>query len=766
MSKRKKTNVSLEQPTIPHIDQPTATMSWWHWLIPPLFLPILSYIFYAPSLHYSFQFDDVANITKFYSIRHNTFKTLFFNNQRWISYWLNTINYHLGKFEPFYYRLFNIIFHTSTAILVFFFVLLALSRLTKKSFFVEQKLSIALTTALLFLLHPVQTQTVSYVIQGQLEGLAGLCIMMMGVCFLLAMRAKSFLGYAALTSFLFILGFICAGTKEIAIVSPILILMTDWFFVAQANIHDLKKRWWVHALLFSIVIGMYVYFLKPAFFKNALGLAIEARNNIGNVLTDSPAQPIKPIHFFISQFKVIVHYIFMFIWPFSISVEYDWKLVSHFFAPDCILPFLFLCSLGALIAYVLKKDRTNIIAFGILWFFIAIAPRSSIIPSSELLADYKTYLGSFGIIFVLALGITYLINTFLKTIENPEIVHHRSLLHLVLICIIAFPVGFLTYQRNKVWRSSEEFWANIIQNAPGKARAYNNLGVALSEQGKMQESIPLYKKAISMDRYYPDPWNNLAVAYSLTDKLELAIETLKEAIRIHPNYPEGYNNLASFMITKKDYSTAETLLKRALELRPYYGKAFFNMGKMFLEQGIHDKALENFKAACTKGDLDNAAGFSIYAQVSMGLQKYQDAIFAYTKLLELQPGHFDSLFNLGNAYFLAGQISEAINLYTKLSAAYPQEGRVWYNLGESYLRIEKPQQALTCFEHAEKLNASPHNIDIRIAACHQASGRIQAARDRLTTCLQKDLPEHIKNTVRIALAQIGNAQQSTAATKS
>src|SRR5438093_7328542 len=87
-------------------------LSRWHYLLPSFFLALCSFLFYRPSLHYSFQFDDIANIQKFFAIRHLTLHDLWFQHARWISYWLNAINYSIGKFDPYSYRCFNVLFHT------------------------------------------------------------------------------------------------------------------------------------------------------------------------------------------------------------------------------------------------------------------------------------------------------------------------------------------------------------------------------------------------------------------------------------------------------------------------------------------------------------------------------------------------------------------------------------------------------------------------------------------------------------------------------
>jgi len=309
-------------------------------IVTPCILACITALTYYPSLHYDFQFDDIANIQKHFLIRHYTFKNLFFTGARWISYWLNAIHYSIGKFDPFSFRVGSLIIHSINGVLLFFFILFALSHSKGNNFFKRHAALIATITAMLFLLHPVQTQTVSYVIQGQLEGLACMAILAMALTFLHYCYNPSDTKQYALLALLVALAFTSCGTKEIAFISPFLIILVDWFFVAHGSWHSLKKRLWLHGLLFTIITSVYLYFLKPSFFTDIFFLKMTAKNNIGNMITERPSQSISPWMFFISQFKVILHYIGIFIWPFNISVEYDWVLVRGFFAWDCFFPFL------------------------------------------------------------------------------------------------------------------------------------------------------------------------------------------------------------------------------------------------------------------------------------------------------------------------------------------------------------------------------------------------------------------------------------------
>lgn len=730
-------------------------------LVTPFILSLITFVTYIPSLYYSFQFDDLANIVKFYDIRHKTLQELFFSNTRWISYWLNTQYYKIARFDPFYYRLGNVLFHCITGILVFFVIYYALSGLRKNSYIQERASLMAGIASLLFLLHPVQTQTVSYVIQGQLEGLAGLAMMSMVLCFLWFTRVTNFTAKSILLIVLCLLAFLACGTKEIAIVSPFLLIIVDWFFVVQGEWQQIKKRWWVHALIFGIVGSIYIYFLKPQYFARVFGLAIETNNNIGNVLTKNPHAKITSLWYCMSQFKVILHYITIFIWPFNISVDYDWVLVDGFFALDCWLPLVVLLCIGYYILKLLIKDTSSVIAAGFVWFFVTILPRSSIIPSTELVADYKTYTASVGIFLVLALAIVYSIERIITFITQRKKIPYIA--QLAPVGVLAVFLSFLTFERNQVWESGEKFWRNIIANAPGKARAYNNYGVSLSEKGQFKEAIAYFKKAIAMDKYYPDPCNNIAVAYSAIGEIDNAIDAMNAGIKIQPYYPEAYNNLASFLLQKKEYRKAENALKTAIKLRPHYGKAHFNTGRMHLEQGNYELAYQSFKKCCMEADFDNDVGFSSYGMISLMTNRPDEALFAYKKVLHYKPNDFSARFNIANAYFMKKEYVQAETVFAQLLQEAPQESKVLFNMAESLFAQKKYQQALEYFTKISKTTTEMPQVYMRMAACNAYLGNNKVAEEHLKYILaQADFsPEH-KKQAQTALTRLNQKRVNAA----
>lgn len=726
-TKKVEQKVVVEQPESTH-----ASYRMWHYFSIICILIAATWAVYWSTLSYSFQFDDLANISKHFEIRFHTFWDLFFSGTRWISYWLNAIYYRFSQFNPFLYRLGDVIIHTINGLLLFGILSAVLSRFRTNLFVQQYALHIATLTAFLFLLHPVQTQTVCYVIQGQLEGLAA-CAILSAVALLLWYSYTQNLTQKILAaSLLFVCSALATGTKEIAMVTPMLLLIVDWFFIAQGSWEELKGRWFIHAGVFGTVGALYLYLLKPNFFMEVFGCTMRAHNNQGNVITAVHGEIITPFTWFISQFKVILHYMLIFIWPFNISMEYDWKLVAHPLALDCIVPCMILASIMYEIVLLLRWQKNSVVAFGLLWFFISMAPRTSIIPSSELIADYKTYLGSIGILLCIAIGIIFICARGLQkyaTMRPLPSAYAQTLLILILVA----PLSYATWQRSKVWSSGVSFWEDTVLKAPGKARVHNNYGVELSYVERYEEAIEQFKKAIELDNAYFDPWNNIAVAYMYLSQVDNAIAAIQQSLALNPLLPEGYNNLSAMYKQKGDLANAEKALLNAVQLRPYYGKAWYNLGLLYIELDNVEKACECFKTCCYKADLDEEMGYNAYAKACIQAKNYDEAIRAYRDALRCTPQSGEAFFNLANAYFLAERYEEALPMYLQLQAhqAAKDDPRLLINIGETYFELGQPANALTYFERLSEYKKHMPSLYVRLAKCHALLNDAKQARTLL-----------------------------------
>ena len=723
-------------------------------ILPPFILTIITALFYWPSLSYPFQFDDLANITKKFAIRSDNPLTKIFTHTRWMADWLNRINFEMERFEPFYYRLFDLIIHITAGIILFYLILTLVKKLDKKNFLFKNSTLISFMTAGLFLLHPVQTQTISYVIQARLEGLATLFVLAILLVLINALTTKKVVFKIILFGLAGILSLLSFGTKEIVVIIPLLLLLCDWFFISRNNWQSLKTRVVYHigfALFFYLLF--FGRFMNISFFTRAISLKMVTANNRGNILTTHAQNVIKPLEFFISEFKVIIHYLWMFIVPSIISVEYDWKLSTSFFAADSFFPFLAVALIFSTALYTTIKKKYSFIGFGLLWFFISIAPRTTIIPSPELLCDYKTYLASVGWLFILATAIVYLSKYLLNALKNTVKLKYSAVTQLAVLTLILLPIGTGAYFRNTVWRTSVEFWGDIVEKAPLKARGHNNYGVSLSEAGQIDKAIIHYKKAISLDRYYSDPLSNIAVAYSFKNETDKAINALRMALSINPNYPEAFNNIGTFLLQKKEYENAEHALNNAIKLRPHYGKAYYNKGRLYMEKGEKEKAWTFFKKA-TEGDLDTPEGFYTLGQLSINMKKFDEAVNAFENIIKRGTNNPGIYFNLANSYYMLEQYDKAQSIYETLVRNNPQESRYLYNLAETHMVKNELEQALALFKKVTRMPNSLAQSHLRIATCLEKLNKFDEADQYLGLLLKAKASDDFKQAVMNQKAQM------------
>lgn len=716
---------------------------------------------YLSSLRYAFQFDDLSNITKRFSLRADNPLERWFNNPRWVGDWINSINYKIGKFNPWYYRTTNLTIHCLTG-MILFFLTLALCKKIKHSFFQNNQLLITFCVTGLFLLHPVQSQTVSYIIQGRVEGLASLCIAAIVLLFLQLHKTNYFLLKILYLFSIAAISLLACGTKEIIIVTPFLLLLVDWFFIAEQGWKLFKKNIWFHALYIPMFMGILTkYFLNAKFLGDIVSLNTTLHNNSGNILTTDPTAIIHPLHFFISEFKVIVHYIFMFLWPANISVEYDWVLAPSFWSSEVIIPGLFLTILVTSLLFMSIKKKYLYITAPFFWFFICVAPRSSFIPSPELACDYKTYLASYGIFFMLGSLFAWLgLKAFsLLSISYKKINLIPPQIATSLGCLLVFiPIGYSTSIRNTIWKNNLNFWQDCIKKAPKKARARNNYGVALCEAGRYQEAIFEYKKAIELDGMYHDPWSNIAVAYSMNKEIDKAIESLRKAISICPMYPEAYNNLGSLFLEKKEYEAAERALKGAIKLRNYYGKAHFNLARVYEIKKDYKNAFHSLKNAIN-GDLDAPEAFFKLGNISLLAGEFAEGIKAFEWLIQHGKTNNTILFGLANSHYLAGNHTQAADLYKQLTAEYPNDYRYCYNLAELHANNKNFTEALPYYKQASKLNSNNLHVHYRYSQCLANLKKHNDAITTLNNFLDTNPADDVKKIVTQEIARLNLEQK-------
>jgi tetratricopeptide (TPR) repeat protein len=323
------------------------------------------------------------------------------------------------------------------------------------------------------------------------------------------------------------------------------------------------------------------------------------------------------------------------------------------------------------------------------------------------------------------------------------------------VSILFLCCGLSTYKRNLVWQTELDFWGDVIKKAPHKARGYNNYGIALAKKKRYQESINYFLRAIELDAHYADPYTNLAVAYGSLNMTDQEIAALRKAIAINPYSPEIYNNLGQALIKKCDLKNAEKALTVALKINPHYGKALYSLGNLYLLQNKLPEAWHYFKACCTQADFDTEAGYIAYGSSSLALDKLDEALFAYTKAVAINPDSYQAQYGLAGVYFKKQEYTNAEKIYTQLIRTHGHEDCLRFALAETYLFQGKAMQALEQYSIVKERTTAYPSVGIRIATCYELLGkRDKAYKELQTVLLQKEIPEDLKARAQKALAHM------------
>lgn len=753
-----------------NVTKEVADYSWgqtlgYNQFIAPVILGLITVVAYYKSLFYGFIFDDLPTIIHYFHVRVFDPIGQFFSNSRWISRVLNQFTYNYWQENPFAYRIVNLGMHLTTGVLVFFVFFRLLSGLNEKTalqaFLKQQAYLVALVTMGLFLLHPVQTQTVTYITQMRLEGLA--MLFMMGVIALFIkhvtqVTTSSSRGSVSLI-FSYVLTAFAAGTKECIVVLPLLIVLIDWFFIAQGDVAQLKKRLWIHAGYWVVLFGVLAYMgiMRPGYVAHIATTGL--KNNRGNLLTPVHGQEISTYLYAISQPKVILHYLTLFFMPWRVCFDYDMKLSESLFSLDAFAGFcaLLMLFLGAF--YLFRKDKTNYYLFGFLWFMINILPRASIFPSTELVCDYKTYCASLGMMAILALLATrmilFLVERFLPSDQkqennnsffmHPRVITQGGALFLSMLCAVA------TQQRNLVWSSDEAFWFDAVTKAPTKARGFNNYATALWEKGDRNGAIAAFNKAIELDGIYGEPHVNLAFIYQSEENIDKSLEHYRRAMEIGEGHPEMFHNLGTLHFSKNNYEVAAQCFKEALALRPYSGRSLINLGRCYQVMGKHEEALKSYEEALVSDYQDRDLYF-LHGSLCYEQQLFERAI---PSLERLDKDFFDTSFKLGSCYYAAQEYKKAAECFEKALAQDSSNLMYLYNCAQAWLNSGTNfSRALALFDQCGVDNPELPYVGMQKSKCLFHLGKQHEAYAELERIIKTTDNQFVKKDSELLLQQL------------
>jgi tetratricopeptide (TPR) repeat protein len=605
---------------------------------------------------------------------------------RHIGYLSFFLNYKLHGLDVTGYHAMNLLIHILNSILVYFFVILTLKTpfLRKSSLKVHSK-HIALVTGLLFVVHPVQTQAVTYICQ-RFASLATFFYLMSITAYIRSRISESSSQRRAMYALCLISTVIAMKTKENTFTLPLMIMLYEFMFLKESS----KKRvfYLLPLLLTMLIIPLTVIdFDRP--FGEALGGATQTHTEVSRH------------DYFVTQFRVIVTYLRLLFLPVNQNLDYDYQIFHSFFNPQVFTSFLFLLLLFCSAVYFYYQSRKRnpelrLITFGIFWFFLALSVESSIILL-HVIYEHRVYLPSAGAFVVTATSVFYVANK-LKD-RRPEL--EKAVMPLFALIIIV--LSCTAYARNTVWQSKTNLWEDVVRKSPGKVRGHFNLGKHYQDKGLIERAAESYKTVLRLKPDHAEAYNNLGNIYSSKGMTSEAIEHYQTALNLKPDYIDVYNNIGNSYRIKGLTDKAIKYYQIALRLRPDYAEAYYNLGVAYYDIGFFDKAKEHYQIALQLRP-DYAEAYFNLGDIYASKGQTDEAIEHYQLALRLRPDYAEAHINLGFVYGTKGLIDKAIEHFQIAVRLKSNFAEAHYNLGLAYFNKGLMDKARREFQAAIQIN--------------------------------------------------------------
>jgi tetratricopeptide (TPR) repeat protein len=610
------------------------------------------------------------------------------------------INYALGGQEVRGYHILNLMLHVFATWTLWGLARRMLESPALKDRYGQEAWGLALAIALLWTTHPLQTESVTYVVQ-RAEILGGWFYLL---TLYSVVRSVSAAGWrvsawsgAAVGSCL--LGM---ASKEMVATAPLMALALDRVFFAPS-----WKRLW------QLRRGLYAALACTWIFQAMLVIASSGRmGSVGFRLG---------VHWWeyaLTQPYYLCRYLALSVWPSELTLDYGSYLSG---SVGEVAPYAAVVVLLLALTFV-GLWRNPPMGFCGLWFFLILAPTSSVVPiTTQTGAEHRMYLPLAGLIGLGVVGGYALWRRVWR--ESRRRLRTESVL---LLAIGVSALAARTVTRNEEYQSELSIWQTVVDRWPINPRAHNNLGLALVRAGRTSEAIAQYEAALRLTPDYVEAHNNLGNVLESAGRTPEAIAQLEEALRLKPDYENAHINLANALESAGRTPEAIAQFGEALRLKPDYAEVYYNLGRALAGAGRTPEAIAQYEAALhLKPDYVEAHNNLGNALESAG--RTPEAIAQYEAALRLKPDYAEVYYNLGSALESAGRIPEAIAQFEEALRLKPDYVQAHNNLGDALLSAGRTPEAIAQFEEALRLKPDYAEVHYNLGRALESARRTPEA---------------------------------------
>ncbi len=352
-------------------------------------IAVMTLIAYSNTFNAAFHFDDNPSIVDNIDIKRLTWDTFVHalsGGTRPIINLSLLFNYQLSGLNVVGWHIFNIGCHIANSIFVYLLVLWTLNLPVLSDQYGYRSRRIALFASLLFALHPIQTEAVTYII-SRTELIATFFYLATFLFFIKGANTGKFsyiIGSFAMAA-------LAMGSKEWAVTLPAMLILYDFLFLSNGKLKPVLSRLGWHAFV-ALSWFVLVYTMSTTQMSGA-GFGVSGQRGI------------TPLTYLLTSFNVLWTYIRLLILPINQNLDYEYPLAKTLFEYPTLLSFLAHLGVVAASIWFYVKKRWTLIPFGFAWFYIALSPTQSFVPILDVIFEHRVYLPSIGIILVIVMTI-------------------------------------------------------------------------------------------------------------------------------------------------------------------------------------------------------------------------------------------------------------------------------------------------------------------------------------------------------------------------
>jgi len=640
------------------------------------------------------------------------------------------LNYHFGGLQPVGYHVFNLGVHVLSAVVLASVV----SRTLRLPYFGgvwdRAAWALSLAVALVWAVHPLNTEAVVYVTQRTelLVALFYLTTLWAAVRYWSADSegARAFWLVAAVLACL-------AGTasKEIIVSAPLVVLLYERTFLGPSP--RTRRSWPFYA---GLTLGWVL-------------LALLSARGIGGL--SDPRHRVPVLVWWFTQAKVLLLYLKLAVLPWPLSIHYAPIYLRTF---ELAWPWLAAVTIvaAATLALVWPRPAVRFVAAAVV---LVLAP-TLVVPLPKMVAaERRMYLPLAGIVTVAIVGGYRLIST-----RWPS---GSARLSAVAIMTLLLAFSFMTVRRLAAYETSVTIWQDAVLHQPDDPMAHYNLGVALVEEGRPpQEAMMQFEHALRLDAEHTGALDNLGMLLNRLGRPREAMTRFEEALRIEPDDAVAHNNLGAVLIALGRPQEAIQHLNQALTLKPDEpkSKVHLNLGKALMDSGRANDAIAHLEQAIRLQSDDADAHYSL-GVVLTNTGRPADAVGHLEQALRLKPGDAEAYNALGSASLRMGNSRSAAEYYEHALELKPNYSEAHNNLGAVLLDLGRPHDAIEHFEQALRLKPDNANAHYNLASTLMNIGRPRDAIEHFEQALRLN-PTDAQIRFNCATAYAGSNQPSEA----